>query len=193
VLRAPFITLPDAILLMTKNEKADLVIMGTQGATNARDIIFGTNTTQVICTATCPVIAVPSGFEFKAPQKVLFPTDYEIDYDKEQLHQLLEISKMYKSRIDVIHISSGYDLMEEQMRNKQKLKDVLANIDSVFNDLPDQGVIEAINQFQVEKAMDFLVMVRNKSTFFERLFVEPVIKKIGFHIDIPFMVIPYSN
>lgn len=193
VLRTPFITLPDAILLMTKKEKADLVIMGTQGATNAREIIFGTNTTQVISRANCPVIAVPSGFEYKAPKSILFPTDYEIDYDKEQLRQLLDISKKHGSRLDVIHISSGYDLMEAQMRNKQKLKEVLSNTYLIFNDLPDQEVIEAINQFQVEKAMDFLVMIRNKQTFFERLFVESVIRKIGFHIDIPFMVIPYSS
>jgi len=192
-MRAAFNTLTDEILLMTKNENADLVIMGTQGVTKAKEILLGTNTTHVLNKTICPVIAVPSDFIYKTPKAILFPTDYEIDYNRENLQQLLNISKKYGSTIDVIHISSGYDLTEEQLRNKQKLKDILVPTDHVFNDLPDQGVIDAINQFQTKKAMDLLSMVRNKHTFFERMFVEPIIKKIGFQIEIPFMVIPHVD
>jgi len=191
--RAAFNTLTDEILLMTKNEKTDLVIMGTQGATNTREILFGTNTTQVINKTVCPVIAVPSEFKYKAPKAILFPTDYEIDYKKEQLQQLLNLSKKHGSNVDVIHVTTGYDPSDDQIGNKQKLNHLLAQTDHTFHDLPDQGIIGAINQFQTEKVMNLLVMVRNKHTFFERLFVEPVIKKIGFHINIPFMVVPYSN
>lgn len=190
VTKVAFNNLVDEIVETQENEKADLVIMGTQGATGATEILFGTNTTQVIRNATCPVIAMPSGFEYKAPKSVLFPTDYEIDYEKEQLQQLSDIAKNHDSSIDVIHVSSGYELSEDQLRNKQKLHDILATSHPIFNDLPDQGVIEAINQFKSKKEIDLLVMIRNKHSFFERLFIEPVIKKIGFHIDIPFMVVP---
>ena len=193
VTRAAFNTLTDEILLMAKNQKSDLVIMGTQGATNTREILLGTNTTQVINKTICPVIALSSEFKYKTPKAILFPTDYEIDYDKEQLLQLLDIAKNHDSKIYVIHVSSGYDLTDNQLRNKHKLKEILAQTDHKFKDLPNQGVIEAINQFQNKRAMDLLVMVRNKHTFFERLFVEPVIKKIGLNIDIPLVVIPYSN
>ena len=122
---ADFNTLTDEIEIMTKNEKADLVIMGTQGATNTREILFGTNTTQVISKATCPVIAVPSNFEYVAPKEILFPTDYEIDYEKEQLKQLLDISKNHGSNIEVIHVNTGHDLSDEQIKNKQKLNYLL--------------------------------------------------------------------
>ncbi|MCG2461154.1 universal stress protein [Flavobacteriaceae bacterium F89] len=192
-IRAAFNTLTDEIQKISDYVKADLVIMGTQGATNAREILFGTNATQVINKTTCPLIAVPSGFEYVAPKSILFPTDYEVGYKKEQLQQLLDITKMHGSSIDVLHISSGYDLTDEQSQNKQKLQVILAQSELIFNDLPDNGVIEAINQFQTKKTMSFLVMVRNKHTFFERMFVEPVIKKIGLQIDIPFMVIPYVD
>ena len=192
-MRAAFNTLTDEILLITKNENVDLVIMGTQGVTKAKEILLGTNTTQVINKSLCPVIAVPSEFRYRTPEAILFPTDYEINYDRENLQQLLDISKKYGSTIDVLHITSGYELSEEKLRKKQKLKDILVPIDLIINDLPDQGVIKAINQFQAKKVIDFLVMVRNKHTFFERMFVEPIIKKIGFHIEIPFMVIPHAD
>ncbi len=191
IIKVAFNNLVDELLETQENEKADLIIMGTQGATGAKEILFGTNTTQVIRNATCPVIAVPSEFKYTQPKYILFPTDYEIDYEKGQLRQLVDISENHGSSIDVIHVSSGYDLSEDQLRNKQKLEGILATGHPFFNDLPDQGVIEAINQFKSKKEMDLLVMIRNKHSFFERLFIEPVIKKIGFHIDIPFMVLPY--
>lgn len=191
VMWADFNTLTDEILNMAKREKADLVIMGTQGATNTKEILFGTNTTQVINKSVCPVIAVPSKFKYERPKAILFPTDYEIDYLKEQLQQLLDITVNHGSNIHVIHVTTGYDLSDNQVVNKQKLNDLLVHTDHTFHDLPDQSVIDAINQFQAKKGMDLLVMVRNKRTFFERLFVEPVIKNIGLDINIPFMVIPY--
>src|SRR5690606_35254474 len=98
-----------------------------------------------------PVIAVPSEFNFEAPKSILFPTDYEINFDKEHLRQLLDISKIYNSVVDVIHVSTGYDLTKDQEENKQKLGNILGQIQHKFHVLPDQGVVTAINQFQTKK------------------------------------------
>lgn len=190
---ASFNTLVDEVLKIVENENADLVIMGTKGATGAKEILLGTHAVHLIKKATCPVIAIPSEFEYETPKEILFPTDYEVDYEKEQLQQLLDIAQKHISSIEVMHVSTGYDLNENQIENKQKLNYLLAQTAHLFHDLPSQGIIEAINNFQLKKRMNLLVMIRNKHTFFERLFIEPVIKKIGFHITIPFMVIPYTK
>ncbi len=192
-LRGVFNTLPEEVHYMAIREKADLVIMGTQGATGAKEILFGTNTTQVIRRTSCPLIVVPSDFGYKAPKSIGLPTDYEIDYKKEQLQLLLNLSQNHGSNIDVIHVSSGYDLSEDQLRNKQTLSHLLEQTSHAFHDLPDQEVIVAINTFQVDRPMDLLVMIRSKHTFFQRLFIEPIIKKIGLQVNIPFMVIPYVD
>jgi hypothetical protein len=120
----------------------------------------------------------------------LFPTDLEIDYQKEQLKEVLDIAKDHLARVEIINVSSGYDLTEMQQKNKAKLDDILEGVVNQFNELPSQGVITAINNFQQEKEINFLVMIQNKHSFLERLFIEPIIKKMGFHVGIPFMVIP---
>ncbi len=188
-----FNVLVGEVLDMIENENADLVIMGTQGATGAKAILFGSQTVNVIKKATCPVIAVPSGFEYENPTEILFPTDYKIDYSAEQLQQLLDIAEDHIGSVEVIHVSTGYDLTENQLKNKQKLSAILAKTAHLFHDLPSQDLITAINNFQMKKRMNLLAMVQNKHTFLERLFIEPIIKKIGFHVTIPFMVIPHSN
>lgn len=187
---ASFNLLVNEVLQLVENENADLVVMGTKGATGAKEILLGTQTAHLIKKATCPVIAIPSGFEYETPKEILFPTDYEVDYEKEQLQELLDIAKKHISSIEVMHVSTGNELTEEQVENQQKLNYLLAETAHLFHDLPSQGIIDAINNFQLKKRMNLLVMIKNKHTFFERLFIEPVIKKIGFHITIPFMVIP---
>lgn len=190
---ASFNLLVDELLQLVEEENADLVIMGTKGATGAKEILLGTQTVHLIKKATCPVIAIPSGFEYEIPKEILFPTDYEVDYKKEQLQALLSIAKKHISSIEVIHVSTGNELTEKQVENQQKLNYLLAETAHLFHDLPSQGIIDAINNFQLKKRMNLLVMIKNKHTFFERLFIEPIIKKIGFHITIPFMVIPESK
>ena len=193
MLHAAFNTFVEEVLKMVENEEVDLIIMGTKGATGAKEILIGTHTVHLIKKTTCPVIAIPSGFEYEIPKEILFPTDYEVAYEKEQLQELIDIAEKHISSIEVVHVSSGYDLSEEQLENQKKLNYLLAKTAHLFHDLPIQGVIEAINNFQLKKRMNLLVMIRNKHTFFERLFIEPIIKKIGFHVSIPFMVIPHTQ
>jgi len=193
VSHSSFNLLVDEVLETIENEKADMVIMGTQGATGAKEIFLGSNTVHVIKKAGCPVIAVPSHFKYEKPKEILFPTDYEVDYKREQLQELLEIAKTHISSIEVIHVSTGYDLTETQLKYKKQLDYIFTEIAHLFHDMPNQEVITAINAFQMKKRMNLLVMIKNKHTFLERLFIDPIIKKIGFHVNVPFMVMPSSK
>ncbi|MDB4264555.1 universal stress protein [bacterium] len=170
-------------------EDIDIVIMGTQGATGAKEILFGTNTVHVIKNSKCPVLVIPSGFEYEAPGQILFPNDFEVELNKNSLSQLLKIVNTHVSQVNVMHVYTGDDLNPVQLKHKEKLEKVLSK-NALFHEVSSNEIIAAINTFQVKQKINLLVMVQNKHTFFERLFIEPVIKKIGFHVTVPFMVIP---
>lgn len=184
-----FNMLLEEISTTVETQNIDLIVMGTKGATGAQEILFGTNTVHVIKKAKCPVIAVPPKYAFEAPREILFPTDYEISFEKEKISPLLEIAAQHNSRINVMHVRTGYDLTEIQESHKAQLNKLLGTR-AIFHNVPDNEIIAAVNEFQLKTVINLLVMVQNKHTFLERLFIEPVIKKIGFHVTIPFMVIP---
>jgi nucleotide-binding universal stress UspA family protein len=190
IVHAAFNTLPEEVREFVEQEKADLVIMGTQGATGAQEILLGTHTVHVLKQARCPLIMIPSGYAFKKPKEVLFPTDYEVAFGKLPMHDLLDLALNHHSSIEVVHVATNYELSPGQKRNKTQLQKLLHKVPHNFHDLPSQEIITAINAFQQKTDVHFLVMVKNKHSFFERLFVEPVIRKIAFHVNIPFMVIP---
>lgn len=189
IIRTAFNVLFNEIAEMTEVEKIDIIVMGTTGASGAKEILFGSNTVHVIKKSNCPVIAIPPNFEYEAPKEILFPTDYEISYPKKEMEPLLLIARQHKSQINVLHVRKSLELNIVQKENKKQLDKLLINM-AIFHSVADNEIIPAVNQFQEKTKINLLVMVQNKHAFIERLFIEPVIKKIGFHITIPFLVIP---
>ncbi|WP_375324143.1 universal stress protein [Flagellimonas sp. GZD32] len=189
---AAFNALGDEIESMSRLENVDFLVMGTQGATGAKEILFGSNTVRTIDKLSIPVLAVPSHYTYGTPHNMLFPTDYEVDYNKAQLPFLLTISKLWHSKLHILHVAHPDGLTEEQSDNKTFLEGKLLERNTEFYDFPDQEVVTAINNFLKDNTVEMLVMVKNKHSLIEKLFVEPVIKNIGFHSEIPFLVLPYN-
>ncbi|WP_228238507.1 universal stress protein [Allomuricauda sp. M10] len=192
VTHAAFNTLEDEIRGFSMKEQVDLIIMGTQGATGAREILFGSNTVHVLNRTQIPVLAIPADYKYITPGEILFPTDLEIDFDQVDVSFLLKMAKLWHSKIHIMHVASPEGLMEGQENNRAHLEGLLVEHNHTFHDLPDQELTTAINAIQEKVTAEMLVMVKNKHTFLERLFIEPVIKNIGLHSLIPFLVLPYN-
>ena len=193
IIHSVFNLLVDEVADLAAKEEVDMIIMGTQGATGAKEIFLGSHTVHVIKKAPCPVLAIPADYTYEEPKAILFPTDFEVDYQHTRLSILMEIARIHKSKIDVLHVSTGYELTEKQEKNKAGLAEMLGQQKHEFHDIPSQEIIDGINGFKAKSKVDLLAMIQNKHTFLERLFIEPVIKKIGFHVTIPFLVMPHPN
>ncbi len=185
-----FNTLTNEIEELHKSNVMDYIIMGTKGATGLKEVLFGSNAVHVIKNAKCPVLAVPSGFVFEAPNEILFPSDYEVSFNEKRVKQIVEIANSYHSRVNILNASFGYDLSEKQENNRQKLEELFENIAHLFHSVGNQNVIEAIANFQLKVHINLLIMINNKHSFFENLFFKSKINQIGFHLNIPFLVIP---
>ncbi|WP_318312798.1 universal stress protein [Flagellimonas crocea] len=192
VTHAAFNSLESEIAEITQKENIDFIVMGTQGATGAKEIFFGSNTVHVIQKATIPVLAIPSVFEYRPPYNILFPTDFEVDYRKSNIDFLVQLLKLWHSKLHIMHVASPEGLDSDQIKHKASLEGMLLEHNHEFYDLPDQELIGAINYFQENTPVELLAMIKNKHSFLERLFLEPVIKNIGFHGKVPFLVLPYN-
>ncbi|MBT8385554.1 MAG: universal stress protein [Bacteroidia bacterium] len=185
-----FNLLTDEIKDLIDKYNLDLIVMGTKGASGAKEILFGSNTIHVIKKSKCPVFAVPDGYFFEKPMEILFPTDYKIDYTEKQLNILKTIANLYNSRVHILNVSHGRDLNEKENRNKEKLEKMLSKVKHASYRVDDQEIPHAINEFQKSTYVHLLMMINNKHSFFENLFFKPVINQIGFHLTVPFLVIP---
>lgn len=172
------------------NNIMDIIVMGTKGASGVTGVLFGSNTIRVIKNAKCPVMAIPSDFSFETPHEILFPTDYEIEYQDLHLNPIIEIAQNHISRINILHAFIGNGLTEFQEKNKLILETRMKKVSHLFHDVKNQNVPQAITNFQLKARINLLVMINNKHSFFENLFFKSTINQIGFHLNVPFLVIP---
>lgn len=185
-----FNTLTEEIKELYDGHMMDMVIMGTQGASGLKEILFGSNTIHVINKAKCPVMAIPSDYVFETPHEILFPTDYLIDYKVEHLQTIKKIAKRFGARTNIMHVSTDLELTAEQKTNQNTLKALIKGTSHLFHDVKNNHIPEAIAEFQVRHKINLLAMINNKHSFFENLFFKSNIKHIGFHLNVPFLVIP---
>ncbi|MET2985154.1 universal stress protein [Aureibaculum conchae] len=185
-----FSTLTDEIDLLVAKYNIDLIIMGTKGASGVKEVLFGTNTIHTIKKVKCPVLAIPDGFFFEQPKDILFPTDYKIDFTPGHIDILDTISSLFNSKVHILHVSSNRALNETENTHKEKLNNLLSDTNKEFYNVKDQEITQAINEFQKTTYVHLLMMIKNKHTFLENLFFKKVIHQIGFHLTIPFLVVP---
>ena len=185
-----FNLLTDEINDLTREKEIDLVVMGTKGATGAKEIFLGTNTVYVIRKSSVPVLAVPENFEFRPVKKILFPTDYWSQYNKEEVSHLVKMAEMCKAKVAVLHVKEEYDLSEKQEENKAILSTILQNTPHYLEMLKGALMPNAVIDHIEEHKHDLLFMMNRKHSFLERLMWKQNIDQISFHVQIPFMVIP---
>ena len=188
---ATFNLLSEEIKFQVRDKKIDLVVMGTKGATGASQFLFGTQTVHVLRIATFPVLAIPSQFRFKAPEKILFPTDLEFHYSNDPSVILIkEVLRMFHAKPLVLHILNEKPLSATQKIAKRRLENSLKEFNSSFNIVEQKNIAQAIFKFQEKNDVDMLILRSHKRSFFENLFFRPLSSKIGFLIKIPFLMIP---
>jgi len=182
----------DAINSTIKTHSIDMVVMGTKGASKAKEIFFGSNTVKVLKRVkSSAVLVVPDEFNFIAPTQIAFPTDYNRLHDNKELDAIKKLARVFNSKIRILHIGVEKKLSDIQEHNIKMLDENLANFEHSFHWMPDYDKkASVIQDFIDELNINILAMVNHRHSFIEKIISEPVIKTIGFHSKVPFMVIP---
>ncbi|MEN3322149.1 universal stress protein [Mariniflexile soesokkakense] len=184
--------LKDSIETAIRKCNIDLVVMGTKGATGAKEIFFGSNTVSIIKKMRLsPILIVPDEYDFVVPMQIAFATDFNRVYNHIKVSALKNLAFLHDSKIRIVHIDKEKKLSDLQQDNMEVLKNLLKQFEHSFHWMPDySNMATEINDFIEELKIDVLVMVNYRHSFIENLIHEPVITKIGHHLKIPFLVIP---
>ena len=188
-----FNLLVSEIVACVKEYEIDLIVMGTQGATGAKEIFLGTHTMFTIKKVKCPVIAVPSGFKFEAPKEILFATDYRFYTSNKYLSLLKELCIANKSKLNILNAYFNLPLEERQIKTKDYIDGFFKDISHLFHIAEESDIPEAVTKFQETRKINLLVMIHNKHSFFENLLFKPVINEMVYHTNVPFLVIPSTK
>ena len=170
----------------------DFVFMGTQGASGIKEVFLGSNTVRVIRNIeNCPIMVVPEDFECDHCKEILFATDFRHHYQKIELQPLLDIANTIEATVVVTHIATEEGLDEEQKQLRKLLGGFFEGIQWRFEELafyPD--IATRIWEWSRQAQMGMIAMINCRHGFFSTLLREPVVKRVAFHTEVPFLVLP---
>lgn len=184
-------TLEEAVSQFIAEKDIDLVCMGTQGATGAKQVFIGSNTVKVLKKINdCPILAVPDNYDFKSLKSLAFPTDFSKKFEKHQLLPLIELASLWKTDIQIVHVALEFALNDQQLINQKLLKERLTFLKVVFYNIDfEANVGHTLEKFIDNTQVDLMALVRYQHTFWEKFIGEPVVKKMTFHTKIPLLVL----
>lgn len=168
--------------------KADLVVMGTQGASGLREALIGTITAAVMEKSPCPVLAVPSDAAWRGVRRIVFATSYE-EGDFGNIEQVIGFAKKLSADVTLLHISSGLYDQAYEYNAIERFKESIAE-DSHFSRitfklLEGEDVYQSINFYLDEVKADMIAMTMRHRSFIRKIFGRSITKKMAYHTHIP--------
>jgi nucleotide-binding universal stress UspA family protein len=179
----------EAIKNIVEEKDIEIIVMGTRGVTNARNVAYGSTALNVMeKVRNCPVIVVPTKAKHNLPKEIVFPTGYKTPFKRRELNYLVEISKTCNAPVRILYVSKADELNNKQLENKKLLEAILQDLTYSFHRLSHIEIPVAINCFVESRDSDMVAFINRKHTFFRSMLTQPLVKDIAYRSTVPILV-----
>jgi nucleotide-binding universal stress UspA family protein len=165
-----------------KEEKIDLVVMGTNGNSGLDKKILGSNTANAIGSLEIPVLSIPHDAIYDGINAIAFTTLFSAQ-DQKTLNKIVDIAKGFDATVKVIHVKNNKDKVDPAI-----IQSWIENYEGKnvqFHIVENNDVEKAVFDFLDEENIDLLVSVTRNRSFFEKLFTSSMTKKLSYHNYVP--------
>jgi nucleotide-binding universal stress UspA family protein len=169
--------IPEKTVDIANQIKADFIVMGTKGASDAFDKWIGTVAQKVVKLAECPVWIIPEKAPIHYPKNIMYAADLTGD-EAVATQKLLDIAKLFDANCNVVHIHEKIELnvghQVEAMINF--LADKFKHENATFRYVNRDDVTEGLEVYVKNHKPDVLALSTHKKSFFDKLFEKSVTK-----------------
>lgn len=147
--------------------RADLIIMGTTGASALKRFFVGSVTASVIDEVKCPVLAVPHEFGKREVKKIGMPTDV-VNVEQEIL-EAVEFAQIFSAELNLFHVSIR---QPDGDKLEDKLQFITGYPNITFTEIhPDYegDVVGGLNDYVETHKPDLLIMYHTQRNWFDKL------------------------
>jgi nucleotide-binding universal stress UspA family protein len=169
----------------------DLIVMGTNGADNYYECLFGNNTFHVIEQTKCPMLIIPSGYLFKSIQTLVYAYHPETN-PIFLIDQLKAIIEPHNVAVAVVHVaeetpSSATKHKLEILRDAvmvRKMKGKNWSFDYTYS----HDVVFSLDQYVKAHHANVLALSYHHRKLTEKLFTQNVLKKMTMIAGYPILI-----
>ncbi len=177
-----------------EEHKADLIVMGTQGATGLRDFFIGSNTEKIVRLSSIPVLAIRKSFKLNKIKNILFPTTL-LPEENHLVKQAKKLQAFFMAKLHLLLVNTPHNLNRtsdehaviEKFAKRHKLENYTVNTRDNFY------VENAIIDFVHEIKADMIVIGTHGRKGLSHLFIGSVAEGVVNHLDCAIWTYPIKK
>jgi nucleotide-binding universal stress UspA family protein len=178
----------DKIVEVANEIKADMIVMGTKGASDFLDKWLGTNAQKVVKEALCPVWIIPSHTHIKQPQKIMYAADFK-ENETTATQYFLELVKPLETINKVIHINDFFEQNTESVVHEKvnSLREEFKDDNILIRNIKREDIIEGLETYINTFKPNVLALAVHEKSFLERIFETSVTKHFVQEAKLPIL------
>jgi len=172
--------------------KADLIVMGSHGASGLKEVFVGSNTEKVVRTSEVPVLVVKNKVNKFTMDKVVFACDFNLDF-LEPFKKAWNFFEKLETEFQIVFVNTPEFFLSSQEMEEKAFKFMLKsgiNNTEVFDNIVyycdyklENGIYTFSNKFEA----DLVVIPTHGRRGLAHLFSENTSEAIVNHSDLPIM------
>ncbi|MDO8367581.1 MAG: universal stress protein [Saprospiraceae bacterium] len=183
-----------SIINYARNIKAELIVMGTTGATGLKEKLIGSVTANIMSKSDCPVIGIPEKYKPRILKELAFCSNYQLR-DIGALKYLFNLTKKFKANIRIWHFHKMEDNADSENKlaadYKAMVRKIFGNKKITFQFSHTDNIQNALDKLSARKDLDMIALITHRRKgFFNSLLDKSLTKKVAYHTKVPLLVIP---
>ncbi|MDO1447173.1 universal stress protein [Rhodocytophaga aerolata] len=175
-----------SISVYAEEEKFDLIVMGTKGASGLKELLVGSNTERVVRNATCPVLSVKNILPEFTVNKIVFASNFESD-QLAAVGQLKTMQELFNAHVHLVYINVPNNFVGTRVMRAKANEFVqryqLSKYDFTVYD--DNSEEEGIIHFAEEVGADIIAVATHGRTGLGHLLSGSIAEDIVNHANRP--------
>lgn len=94
------------VLDYIEENKIDLVVMGTHGASGVREFVIGSNAEKIVRRAPVPVLAVKKYVKGSSIKDIVFPNTLDTERQEDLVMKVKALQNLFKANIHIVYINT---------------------------------------------------------------------------------------
>lgn len=172
------------------NQDADLIVMGTTGASGLKEIIMGSTAGNVVVKSKVPVLALPVGSEYsQLGSDFIFSTDFKMLLNAKSKEVLGEIIALKKAKLTILHQVDDTDTRKKIETGEIVMGILFHDVEHTFDFLDGSDLSQSLNDYVDKHGGSLLCLVSHQHGFFEKLFFRSMSREVAHHTKIPLLIL----
>jgi len=177
---------------VAKEFEADLIVMGSHGASGLKEVFVGSNTEKVVRTSDIPVLVVKNRLKAFKMEKVVFACDFNMDFT-EPFKNAWNFFEKIGAEFQVVFINTPEKFLSNQQMQERAFKFMQhsgVNNTDVYDNTAyycDYRLENGIYSFSNEVDADLVVIPTHGRRGLAHYFSENIGEAIVNHSDLPIM------